>query len=76
VVYSALDEDLKTRKIEIDLAGGLPTQIRIQNRMESMILKARQDMVYEPNSGFTIEQEQKVRLLPKKYIKVSVQFRE
>lgn len=76
VVYTALDEDLKTRKIEIDLSSGSPQEIRIQNRMRSPILKAWQRMVYRPGRGFEIEQEQKVRLLANKRMKVSVQFQE
>jgi hypothetical protein len=76
VVYTALDEDLKTRAIEIDLRDESPVEIRIQNRMESPILKAWQRMVYRPERGFEIEQEQKVRLLPNKRMKVSVKFQE
>jgi len=74
VIYTATDDKLKTRKIEISFVQGQLTQIKILNKVDSPILKSEQRMLYIPDSGYEIEQVQKVRFLSQKLMKVVVRF--
>jgi hypothetical protein len=74
IIYSAIRKDLRTRKIVIDFDEGQPSKIVIRNATDSPALKASQMLVYTPDGGFTIEQEQKVRAMEKKFLKVEVSY--
>lgn len=74
IIYSAIRKDLRTRKIVIDFEEGAPTKIAIRNETDSPALTAKQMLIYQPDSGFSISQEQKVRALEKKFLKIEVKY--
>lgn len=74
ITYKARQKKLRTRYIVIDFDKGEPTRIKIQNQTDSPVLKAKQDLVYDPQDGFAIIQEQKVRALDKKFLKIEVEY--
>lgn len=74
ITYKARQKKLRTRFMIIDFAKGVPTRIKIQNQTDSPVLKATQDLVYDPQDGFAIIQEQKVRALDKKFLKIEVNY--
>ncbi|HKK74378.1 MAG TPA: hypothetical protein VJ953_04830 [Saprospiraceae bacterium] len=74
IIYSAIRKDLRTRKIVIDFEGGEPSKIAIRNETDSPALTARQMLIYQPDNGFSISQEQKVRALEKKFLKIEVKY--
>lgn len=74
VVYTATDEKLKIRKIELSFDQDQLIHVKVFNEVNSPVLQAEQRMEYTPGSGYRIEQEQKVRFLPQKIMKVVVNF--
>lgn len=74
IIYSAIRKDLRTRKMVIDFENGEPSKIAIRNETDSPVLKASQMLVYAPDSGFSISQEQKVRAMDKKFLKIEVSY--
>ena len=74
IIYSAIRKDLRTQKIVIDFEQGEPSKIAIRNETDSPALTARQMLIYQPDSGFSISQEQQVRALEKKFLKIEVKY--
>lgn len=74
IIYSAIRKDLRTQKIVIDFAEGAPSKIVIRNETDSPALTARQILIYQPDNGFSIAQEQKVRAMDKKFLKIEVNY--
>jgi len=74
IIYSAIRKDLRTQKIVIDFEAGVPAKIVIRNETDSPALSARQMLVYQPDSGFSIDQEQKVKAMERKFLKIEVNY--
>ena len=74
IVYTALDEKLGTRSIDISFKEGKPQQISIQKAVQSPVLQSSQDLIYQPKIGFSIAQKQKVKLMAEKELKVKVRY--
>jgi hypothetical protein len=77
IVYlriKAIDEKLKTRKIDIDFKDALVSKILIENNAYSSIANSNQVLIYEPSFGYSIESHQKVAMADDQVFKVAVQF--
>ncbi len=75
VVYNAVDEDLKTRKIVIDKnAGGAIKHIYIYNEVSNALYRATEELNYFPDSIYTIKKYQKVKLLGANTYKITGKF--
>lgn len=74
VRYEAQDDKLRTRLIEIDYRDGRPDKINILNRTENALLEARQELSYEPNRGFSIQQRQQIRFMKPNEAGITVTF--
>ncbi|MEO0339534.1 MAG: hypothetical protein AAF242_09995 [Bacteroidota bacterium] len=75
ITYTALEEDLKTKKIIIEFANDKVEDISIENEVDSPVLKSKQQLHYQPNQGYSIAQTQKIRLMKENDLKVKVVFR-
>lgn len=75
VVYNAVDEDLKTRKIVIDKkAGGEVKHIYVYNEVNNALYKATEELNYYPDSLYSINKYQKVKLLGANTYKITGKF--
>ena len=72
--YTALDEHLKTREIRLVFKGDHLTEVRIRNRLKSIIAESTQTMSYSPGSGYAIEGVQRSRIGSSRAFSVSVAF--
>lgn len=72
--YTANDEDLKTRKMEIDFEQGAVAKIFIENGAANTISDTKQFLTYQPKLGYSIESHQKVVMGGEKKFLVTVQF--
>jgi hypothetical protein len=70
----AIDEKLKTHKIDIDFKNTFVTRILIENNSSSSIASSSQVLIYEPRFGYSIESNQKVAMSDGQIFKVVVQF--
>ena len=73
--YEAIDESLRTRNVEIELAGEEVREISIENQSESFIASAFQKLIYRPASGYSILTSQKMKIGKDKVIEIEVNFR-
>ncbi len=74
--YTALDEKLKTRLMEIEYDEGAVTSVHILNRTESLVADVYQDMYYRAGKGYSLMTKQSTALSDEKEIRVEVAFRE
>lgn len=72
--YTANDEKLKTKKIEIDFEHTLVSKIMITKDASSAISSMNQLLTYHPKEGYLIERRQDVVLAGQNEFKVEVQF--
>ena len=70
--YRALDEDLKTRRLEVYQREGVVTRIEIENRTDSPIASTQQFLTYEPLRRYEIRSTQQVVLLDSTVLRVVV----
>jgi len=75
VVYKAKDTDVKTRRIVISKAGnGNVKQISIYNEVNNLLYNTSETLNYFPDSAYTIEKYQKVKLLGANTYKITGKF--
>lgn len=74
IVYLAKTKDLRTQKVEIDWKAGQPSKISIDNVIQSPVLESEQLLVYEPATGYSIRQTQKMRMMKPNVLEVEVDF--
>jgi hypothetical protein len=73
--YRALEEDLRTREIDIDwMDGEQVEQIRILRRSESPLAKSKQELIYRPSEGYQIRSWQEIQFGEDTEILVEVFF--
>lgn len=67
VIYTAKDEQLKTKKITIILSEQqLVKQIIINNVVDNILYHGTEDLTYTPNQNYEIKKHQKVFLMGEK----------
>ncbi|MBV6426332.1 MAG: hypothetical protein KIPDCIKN_00843 [Haliscomenobacter sp.] len=74
--YTALDEHLKTREIQLLFNGNSLKEVRIKNRLKSIIAESTQTLSYRTGSGYTIEGVQGSPVGRGRAFSVSVVFNE
>ncbi len=74
ITYTALEEDLKTRNINLQFTNGQVDKITINNEVDSPVLKSKQLLIYQVAQGYSISQQQKIRLMKENNLKVEVRF--
>lgn len=74
IVYKALDEQLKTRKITITFGQNQVSKIAIQNRLKSIVASTWQNLEYVPGKGYQVHGTQQMRLAGKDKMGIEVEF--
>ena len=74
ISYQALDEMLKTQKINIAFQSNEVSQIEIENKTKSFIAASDQKLIYTPSSGYSIQTKQEMAVGKDKEIKIEVKF--
>jgi len=74
VVYTALDDKLKTRLINVKLNNKLVEFISIDQLSDNMIYNSKKTLTYSPESGYTLENRQKARFLKEHLYEIKVDF--
>jgi ketopantoate reductase len=72
--YTALDEDLKTKSVQINFSKQEIDQVLIENSTESFIASSMQSLAYQPKSGYQIITSQKTKLGKKQAVSIAVAF--
>lgn len=75
LTYTSKEPDLKTRLIQLQFAeNGHITSIIIENQVENWIYSARERLSYYPDSVYSIEKEQDIRIVGENRYKVRGEF--
>jgi hypothetical protein len=74
ITYTALDEQLKTRKVSIYFAHNYVAQVEIHNRLKSIIAETWQDLRYQAAKGYRISGQQNMRAAGNAKVGVEVSF--
>ncbi|MBK6947271.1 MAG: hypothetical protein IPH16_03610 [Haliscomenobacter sp.] len=74
--YTALDEHLKTREIRLLFKENSLKEVRIKNRLKSIIAESTQELSYITGSGYAIEGVQGSRIGRSRAFSVSVALKE
>ncbi len=74
LVYTALDEDLKTQQLIIQFASEQVQRIDITNRSGTILAKMRQQLSYNPAQGYSIESQQDILLFDDRQMVVEADF--
>ena len=76
ITYTALDDQLKTRKIVISFDQNQVAQIAIENRLKSIMASTWQELEYSPGKGYQVHGKQKMRLAGVDMMGIEVEFKE
>ena len=77
ITYEAKEEKVKTKLIEIDfLPTGQIKRVYIESYSNSLAAELRQELTYQPRSGYSIYSYQDIALSEDKRLKVDVRFEE
>ena len=74
VAYTALDDKLKTRLINVKLNNDVVEFISIDQLSDNMIYNSKKTLTYSPNEGYTLENRQKARFLQEHLYEINVDF--
>ena len=75
IIYTANNLDLKTQKIEIDMALGLPKKIKITTKVSNLLYQTNEDLVFYADSGYRIDKNQNVLFLGQNKYKIAGDFK-
>ena len=74
IVYTALDDKLKTRLINVKTNNKLVEFISIDQLSDNMIYNSKKTLTYSPSKGYTLENRQKARFLNEHLYEINVDF--
>ncbi len=74
IAYTALDDKLKTRLINVKLNDDIVEFISIDQLSDNMIYNSQKTLTYSPNVGYTLENRQKARFLKEHLYEINVDF--
>lgn len=74
LTYTAQEEDLQTRQLDIELFDDKVHAIIIVNRVENAIYSSQQYLTYRPNRAYTIKKTQDVTLMGDDDYEIEVSF--
>jgi hypothetical protein len=63
IVYTAIDTNLRTRRISISLKANKVTEVHILNFTKNLLYQTKENLNYYPDSAYQIEKHQLVRIL-------------
>ena len=63
IIYTAIDEDLRTQKIEILIEKGILKKIKINAKVDNLLYQTKENLEFIPDSVYRINKYQKVILL-------------
>lgn len=72
--YKALEEDLKTRELQIDFQNDKVSEIHILKKFDTAIASTEQKLDYYPGKGYSINNRQKTVMQDPQLFKVEVLF--
>lgn len=74
--FEAKGKDLKTRLLQVtyDSASIHPTKVEASMATKNILYKSTQDLVYEPDAGYTITGMQSVKFLKEDHFKIKANF--
>ena len=73
--YEALDNKLRTRAIDVVFNSQKVMEIRIKNGGQTLVASAVQDLVYQPDRGYSIVSRQHTALAKDKTLNIEVRFK-
>jgi len=74
IVYTALEDNLKTRVINVQLDQDTVKYISIEQLSNNMIYNSKKTLNYSPKEGYTLENRQKARFLKEHFYEIDVDF--
>lgn len=74
IVYKAKDDKLKTNVLSIQFKNKAVNQIKIIRKTSSIAAKLEQELIYQPNQGYSIKSSQKTSLSDPHILALDVQF--
>lgn len=74
ILYTALDDKLKTRLINVKMNNKLVEFISIDQLSDNMIYNSKKTLTYSPSKGYTLENKQKARFLKEHLYEINVDF--
>ncbi len=75
ISYSALNENLKTRRVELQFSNAEVQAVFIENETNSLAVNFFQQLRYLPGKGYSIYTRQKVTLSAPEEMKIEVSFK-
>ncbi len=74
ITYQAKNEQLRTRRIDVEFANGKVAKIFVRNGGNSKVAGSEQELIYLPDSGYTIASRQYTALSKDDSLKIEVRF--
>ena len=75
IEYTALEDNLKTRRIKISREGSRIKSIHITNSVSNFLYSSVEHLAYYPDSMYVIKKEQKVKILGTNHYLVTGRFK-
>ena len=75
ITYTALNADFSTRKVIISKSGDKITHISIRNAVKNLLYSSNEILDYYPDSLYSIQKEQDVRVIGEGKYKITGRFR-
>lgn len=74
LVYTALEDQLRTRRVAIAFADNQVNQVDILNATDNVIAQTKQELSYTPQNGYIIKSFQDILFTDPRTLEVSVSF--
>lgn len=74
LVYTALEDRLRTRRVEISFINDKVNQVDILNATDNVIAQTKQELSYTPQSGYVIKSFQDILFTDPRTLEVKVSF--
>jgi len=74
VQYTALNDNLKTKKLTVSFDRGAVSSIEIQKAIDNIAIQSNQILTYYPKKGYRIKNEQSMVLSNSQKVEVEVKY--
>lgn len=74
IIYTAKEQGLRTKSIEIDLIDNKPIKFKISNVVENYLYSSQENLEYIPDSIYSIQKSQKTVILGENTYKIEGKF--
>ena len=75
IVYTSVDEDLRTKKIIVEKKGDDIESITIHNEVMNQLYQSQEKLYYSPDSLYRIEKVQDIRVIGTNHYLITGQFK-